>query len=274
MKRIVVQGGTDGMGRATALACLRRGDAVAVIGRDQGKGESLLAEAAEAGAADRAFFIRADLGLVRENERVIREVGDLFAAVDGLVLCARHYLSRRRETDEGFEATLALFYLSRYLLCHGLRERLEEADRPVIVNVAGPGSPMGEIHWDDLEFTRAYDGLAAQMQSGKANDLLGTAFADRYGSGRTRYVLLNPGSVATSFSGEYDAQTQRHIDGMKRTAKPVEEGIGPILEALYTPPAEPLTASVEGRPMALAGASFDLRNARRLDERTRELLAG
>ncbi|MET9916954.1 SDR family NAD(P)-dependent oxidoreductase [Streptomyces sp. NPDC059605] len=273
MKHIVIQGGTDGMGRATGLACLERGDAVTVVGRDEGKGKSFLAAAAELGARERASFIRADLSLISENERVIAEVENAYPAVDALVLCARHYLSRRRETAEGYEATFALFYLSRYLLCHGLRGLLEKAERPVILNVAGPGSPVGEIHWDDLEFTRGYDGLVAQMQGGKANDLLGAAFADRYGADRTRYVLINPGSVSTGFSGEYDAETQRHIDMMKRVAKPVAAGIVPIVEALYAPPAEPLSALVEGRPMSVRDKSFDIHDARRLDERTRELLS-
>lgn len=273
MKNIVVQGGTDGMGRALALRCLERGDAVVIVGRDRRKGESFLAAADGIGAGDRAAFIPADLSLISENERVIREVADRFPAVDALVLCARHYLWRRTETAEGYEATFALFYLSRYLLGHGLRDLLEKAERPVIVNVAGPGSPMGEINWEDLEFTRGYHGLAAQMQGGKANDLLGVAFADAYGSDRTRYVLFNPGSVATSFSGDYDAQTRRHVESMKRTGKPVEVGIAPIVDTLYAPPAAPLSAFVEGLPMGLDGPSFDVRDARRLDERTREMLS-
>lgn len=273
MKHIVVQGGTDGMGRATALACLKQGDAATVVGRDQAKGESFLAAAREWGAEDRASFIRADLSLISENERVITEIKSGHQVVDALVLCARHYLSRRRETAEGYESTFALFYLSRYLLCYGLRELLEQAERPVILNVAGPGSPMGAIQWDDLEFARGYDGLAAQMQAGKANDLLGAAFADKHGTDRTRYVLINPGSVSTSFSGEYDPETQRHVDMMKRTAKPVEAGIAPITEVLYAPPAEPLSALVEGRPMSLRDKSFDIDDARRLDQRTRELLS-
>ncbi|MCC2280442.1 SDR family NAD(P)-dependent oxidoreductase [Streptomyces sp. ET3-23] len=273
MKHFVVQGGTDGMGRAIALACLKRGDAVVVIGRDQQKGESFLAAAAESAAAERASFIRADLGLISENERVVQWIADNLPAVDGLVLCARHYLTQRRETVEGREATFALFYLSRYLLCHGLRHLLEEAAEPVIMNVAGPGSAMGEINWQDLEFTRNYHGLAAQMQGGRANDLLGVAFADKYGSGRTRYVLFNPGSVSTSFSGEYDAGTKRHIEAMKRTAKPVEAGIAPIVDKLYAPPADALSAFMEGRRLSLEDSSFDLRDARRLDERTRQLLS-
>ncbi|MFB4424413.1 SDR family NAD(P)-dependent oxidoreductase [Streptomyces sp. QL37] len=272
MKNIVIQGGTDGMGRALARTYLNRGDAVLVIGRSEAKGQAFLAEANAAGAGSRAAFLQADLSLVSENDRVVEEIGERFPVVDALVLCARHYLSPRRDTAEGIESSLALFYLSRYLLSHGLRGHLEKADRPVIVNVAGPGSPMGEIHWDDLQLKRNYHGLDAQMQGGKANDLLGVSFASLYDGGRTRYVLFNPGSVSTSFSGEYDAATKGHIEGMKRMAKSVEAGIAPIVTCLDSPPAEPLSAFVEGRRMSLDHPSFRLADALRLDELTRELL--
>ncbi|MEU1733478.1 SDR family NAD(P)-dependent oxidoreductase [Streptosporangium sp. NPDC020145] len=273
MKRIVVQGGSDGMGRGMGAAFLERGDEVVVIGRDERKGESFLSAAREIGAGGRAHFVRADLSLVSENRRVVREIGERLPAVDVLVLCARHFLSERRETAEGFEYTFALFYLSRFLLGHDLRGLLEKGERPVIMNVAGPGSPMGEIQWDDLGFERNYDGLAAQMQGGKANDLLGVSFAERYGSGPIRYVLFNPGSVSTGFSGEYDEMTRFHVEAMKRSAKPVEAGIKPIIATIDNPPAEPLSAFVEGRRMDLVGESFEPRHARRLDEVTRELLS-
>ncbi|WP_097921410.1 SDR family NAD(P)-dependent oxidoreductase [Streptomyces sp. wa1063] len=274
MKHIVVQGGTDGMGQGIALTCLRRGDTVVIIGRDRKKGESFLAAADGIGAGARAHFIPADLSLISENERVVRQITEELPAVDALVLCARHFLARRRETVEGHEGTLALFYLSRFLLSHGLRDLLAKAPRPVIMNVAGPGSPTGEIHWQDLQMKRDYDGVAAQMQGGKANDLLGVAFADRYGAtDRTRYVLFNPGGVSTSFSGEYDAATRRHVEMLKRTAKSVEVGIAPIIRCLDDPPAEPVSAFVEWQRMSLADTSFDVHDARRLDEKTRELLS-
>ncbi|MEE1796917.1 SDR family NAD(P)-dependent oxidoreductase [Streptomyces sp. BE308] len=273
MKNIVIQGGTDGMGRALGLARLHRGDAVLIIGRDAAKGASFLAEAAAMGAGERATFVQADLSLISENQRVIESIAARFPTLDALVLCARHYLSARRETAEGIEGTFALFYLSRFLLGHGLRPLLEKGEQPVIMNVAGPGSPMGEIHWTDLEMKRDYNGLVAQMQGGKANDLLGVAFAEEYGTGGIRYVLFNPGSVSTSFSGEYDPATKAHIEGMKRMAKPVEAGIAPILTVLDAPPAEPVSAFVEGRRMGLTDKSFDTHDAKRLATLTRELLA-
>ncbi|WP_081438565.1 hypothetical protein [Pseudofrankia asymbiotica] len=73
-----------------------------------------------------------------------------------LVLGARHYRSVRRETAEGLEENFALFYLSRFVLSHGLVDLLEKGANPVIVNIAGPGADLSVVRWDDLELRRAY----------------------------------------------------------------------------------------------------------------------
>ncbi|WP_188192514.1 SDR family NAD(P)-dependent oxidoreductase [Nonomuraea sp. SYSU D8015] len=252
MKTLVITGGTDGMGRAVARVHLDRGDTVVVVGRDARK------------APPGAVFIPADLSLVRENRRVIEEINAKFPAVDALVLCARYFRTNRYVTVERLEGTFALDYLSRFLLSHGLREP------GLIVNVSGPGQPDGRIHWDDLMLERGYDGVTAQFQAGKANDLLGVAFAAR--ARRTRYVLIHPGGVSTSVAGEYDATTAPHAEALKRYGMPVEEGIKPIVARIDDPPAEPLSAFVRDRRIGLDLPSFDRRAAERLHELTWELI--
>lgn len=266
MKTIVISGGTDGMGKALALAYLNRGDTVVVLGRSADKGKAILA------AGARATFIQADLSLVGENASAIEEITAKFPVVDALVLCARHFRSTRRQTSEGFENTFALEYLSRFVLSHGLVESLERAEKPVIVNVSGPGVPKPEIHWDDLGLKQGYQGVTAQLQAGRANDLLGVAFAAEHSGSPVKYVLLNPGGVATSFSGEYDAATARHVEMLKKFGKPVEAGIAPIIARIDDPPAKPLTAFVENRRISLDDPAFDAGAAARLADLTRNLL--
>ncbi|MEV1169650.1 SDR family NAD(P)-dependent oxidoreductase [Nonomuraea sp. NPDC049784] len=253
MKTLVISGGTDGMGRALARTYLERGDTVAVIGRDKSK------------ALPGAAFIPADLSLISENRQVIEEVNARFPVVDALVLCARFFRTHRFVTAEGVEGTFALDYLSRFLLSYGLT-----APR-LIVNVSGPGQPTGRVHWDDLMLERGYNGMAAQFQAGKANDLLGVAFAARHGD-RTRYVLIHPGGVSTSVAGEYDEATAAHVEALKRHGLPVEEGIKPIVARIDNPPAEPLSAFMRERRIDLDGLSFDQAAAERLHSLTLQVL--
>ncbi|WP_040405477.1 TIGR03618 family F420-dependent PPOX class oxidoreductase [Amycolatopsis nigrescens] len=272
-KTYVVAGGTDGIGKAVALARLGGGDEVAVIGRDERKGAAFLEAAARLGAGERAHFVLADLSLMAETRKAIDAVEALFSKVDALVLCARHYRSTRLVTAEGFEHTFALFYLSRFVLSYGLTGLLDAADRPVILNVCGPGPNPGEIRWHDLGREHGYHGLDAQFQGGLLNDLLGIGFARNRPSAKARYVLFNPGMVNTSFSGQYDPETEAQIEAMRGSAQPVGEAIEPILAILDDPPAEPISAAVMGTPISLTGPAFDPDAARRLHAETERLLS-
>lgn len=273
MKTIVITGGTDGMGKAVALSRLGRGDDVIVVGPNPEKGKAFLEAASQSGWGAQVRFIEADLSLVAENRRVIDDIAKVAPAIDALILCARHFRSARAETREGFEYSFALEYLSRFVLSHGLAGVLAKADRPIIVNVSGPGIPKPEIRWSDIGFTHGYDGVAAQFHAGRANDLLAVSFASMPCSRQIGYVLINPGAVSTSFSGQYDAATLAHIDALKQFGKPVEEGIRPILACIETPPDNSLTIMVENRKIVPDEEQFSPAAAAKLDALTRQWLA-
>ncbi|MFI0264982.1 SDR family NAD(P)-dependent oxidoreductase [Streptomyces sp. NPDC017056] len=271
MKTYVITGGTDGIGKALAHTYLGRGQEVVVVGRSAEKGEAWLDAARQRGAAARAHFIRADLSLLSQTKAAAESIWSAFAKVDALVLCARHFRTTRLVTSEGFENTFAHFYLSRFVLSHGLANLLESAHNPVILNIAGPGG-QGEVHWEDLQLAREYDGQRALMQGGRLNDLLGVAFTDARPGTKVRYVLLNPGTVGTSFSGQYTPDLMAHIDVIRRSAQPVHEAIVPILKVLDDPPTTPLSAFVRDAPLSPDGPTFTLAEARRLHLHTKTLL--
>ncbi len=272
MKSVVVTGGTDGIGRALAEEYLNRGDEVLVVGQNPAKGEAFLEAARGSGAGDRAHFVPADLSLISENERVLDLIGRTFPVLDLLVLCARYHRAVRTETAEGLESTFALFYLSRFLLGHGLAPALARAGNPVILNVAGPGS-SAEIPWEDLQLRRHYVGTGALGLGGRLNDLLGAGFATAHPGSPVRYVLVHPGVTATSFAGEYDSAGIEAIAGLKAMGKSVSQAVHEILPVLDSPPAEPLSAFSEGVRLSVRNRAFDPAQAARLRAVTEKLLA-
>ncbi|MFF8955408.1 SDR family NAD(P)-dependent oxidoreductase [Streptomyces sp. NPDC014894] len=274
MKNMVVSGGTDGMGRALARHYVNSGWSVLIIGRNPDKGAEFLAEAERSGAAGRAVFLRADLSLVSEQYRAVAEIAEIFPVVDALVLGAQHFRRDRTVTEEGFESTFALYYLSRYVLSDELLPRLESADNPVVLNICGPGVPVGGIHWDDLQLEHGYTGLKAMMQGSRANDLLGVGMAKAHRSCKVRYVLYNPVFVATSFSGEYRKPVRLLVDLAKRIgATSVAKGIEPIIELLDDPPAKAISAYKKRQEISLGHQSFSETDATRLREITETILA-
>ncbi|MFL1429778.1 MULTISPECIES: SDR family NAD(P)-dependent oxidoreductase [unclassified Nocardiopsis] len=277
IRTIVITGGSDGMGRALALERASRGDHVVAVGSTRARGDRLLAEAAGAGLGGRVEFVAADLSTVAGNRAVIDHVGARHTAgIDALVLGANRPFPERTETVDGFESTFALYYLSRYLLGHGLVPALARRPGSVIVNVAGVGMTGGGIHWDDLQLRRRYGTVAAQLQAGRANDLLGVAMAERYGE-RVPYVLFHPGFTR---SGRAAAERLRPAARFAIralalvAAQPVARAIAPIHGFIESPPGVPLTAASRGRSLPLGLKTLDPVAARQLDAVTARLVAG
>lgn len=274
MKTIVITGGTDGIGRGLGLHHLGRGDRVIVVGGNPDKGRRFLEEAQAIGSGERAAYIQADLSLVAENRRVVAEIAQSHPAVDALVLAARYYRSTRRETAEGIEHNFALFYLSRYLFSHGLADRLEEGEQPVILNLAGPGGDLSAMNWDDLQFTRDYRPDRVMAQCGKLSDLAGVGFTAAHPGTRIRYVLAHPGLTATGFTGDYNEADAALVAGMHDRGQRVDAAVDMLRRHLDDPDPEPLSAYMQHTKIDVGGPPFDPAAARRLASITRTMLSG
>ncbi|MFJ2770637.1 SDR family NAD(P)-dependent oxidoreductase [Streptomyces sp. NPDC087300] len=275
MRTVVITGGTDGIGKGLALHYLREGARVLAVGSTPAKGDAWLAEAAALSAGDRARFVRADLTSVEAAGALVSAVRSECSTVDQLVLCAQRYrlFGPRTVTPEGFEHSFALAYLSRYVLGHGLRETLEAAPRPVIMNVGTPGVPLGRVHWDDLQLTRRHSGIKATLQSFRANDLLGVAFPLVHAGTRIRYVGYHPGVVATGMP-DHLPQPPRALTKacFALLATPVPKAVAPMTRLLDEPPGPPFTAYRGSRQLALRGEAFDPEAALRLHHLTEDLV--
>lgn len=271
-RTVVISGGTDGMGRALAMARAGRGDQVVVLGSDPAKGRRLLADADRIGAGERVEFLQADLSGVAATRGVVERILRRHEVVDALCLFANRQAPRRTTTEEGLERTFALYYLSRYLLGHGLTPALRRAASPVIVNVAGVGVTKGRIHWDDLQLERRYGTVAAQLQAGRANDLLGVAFAAQQDN-PIRYVLYHPGFTRSGDLSPLPAPVRVLLRVAARlAARPVEQAVAPIHGFLDHPPAAALSAIDRDVTLPLTLETLDPANARRLLDVTRRLL--
>lgn len=272
-KIVVISGGTDGMGRAVALARAEHGDDVIVIGSNAGKGQRLVAESRSTGARGTLDFIQADLASIAETRRVIEEISARTDRVDALGLFANRQSPQRVLTDEGIERTFALYYVSRFVLSHELSPLLQSSPSGVIINVAGVGMTKGSIHWDDLHLSSGYSTITAQLQAGRANDLLGAAYAAQP-EPAARYVLFHPGFTRSGDLSPLPLAARAMIRAAALlAARSVEAAIEPIHGFIENPPADPLTANDRGRPLPLSLPTLDQANAERLVQVTRALLA-
>jgi NAD(P)-dependent dehydrogenase (short-subunit alcohol dehydrogenase family) len=274
MKHIVITGGTDGMGKVTAMHFLKQGDRVMVVGSTPAKGEKFLAEARQMGAGDRAIFVQANLSSIQENQRVIEIIKQQFDSLDMLIFCAGKFQNHYTETQDGFETTFATYYLSRYILSYGLKDVLEKAQNPIIFNVAAPGI-KGNIQWDDIQFRTNYKGLKVSFHGSRLNDLLGVAFAENANPSTIKYVLYNPGFVRTAGVTEaFDNPVGKLIVKVvaRLFALSPEQSGAYIIELLENLPSAPLSAYNQKKVVDLTMETFNPENAQRLYRLTEDLL--
>jgi NAD(P)-dependent dehydrogenase (short-subunit alcohol dehydrogenase family) len=271
-RTIVVSGGTDGMGRAFALGRATRGDRVLAIGSNPDKGAALLDVAAQQGARGEVEFLRADLTAVHGADAVVAAVLERTDRVDALALFANRQAPRRIETAEGLEATFALYYLSRAVLGAGLTPALRRSPAPVVLNVAGVGITKGHVHWDDPQLTSGYGMVEAQLQAGRANDLLGVHHAAT--TPDVPYVLYHPGFTRSGDLSVLPAPLRVTIRLAARiAARPVARSVAHLLGYVDAPPSAPLTARDRDRLLPLTLPTLDPDDARRLGELTDVILA-
>ncbi len=207
-KNALVTGGTDGVGKEVARGLALAGHRVILVGRDAGKGTRVEREIRETTDNAEVWFLRADLGLVREAHRLADEIAGRWSELHYLVHSAGVVRGRRELTAEGVESNFAINYLSRFVLTECLLPLLEATGQPGkaarIVLVSG-AAQNGAIHFDDVNLTMNFTTLRAVWQFCQANDGFTVELARRLGVDDPRVTIttLKLGVVKTNIRREF-----------------------------------------------------------------------
>ena len=122
-KVAIVTGGTSGIGRATAVLFAEEGAKVVVVGRDEGRGQEVVAEIAAAGGT--AIFCRCDVRFAEECQRAVEETVQAFGQADILFNNAGVFYANTVVdcTEEEWDLTVDIslkgtYLMSKYALPH------------------------------------------------------------------------------------------------------------------------------------------------------------
>lgn len=145
-KVIVVSGGTQGLGEATARAVVREGaSGVVIVGRDATKGERLAAELSS--STTRAVYVPADMADVQAPGRIVDVVAREFGVAHGLVNVAA---STGRDNVwtadvEGWDTMMAVNVRAPFFLLQGLAELIRAAGTTgSVVNIGSVSGHGGQ----------------------------------------------------------------------------------------------------------------------------------
>ncbi len=201
-RMVVLSGATSGIGKAAAHALAAGGARLTLVGRN----EALLAElAAELGEA--TDWVVADLASLEETRRAAAEIRERHDRIDVLINNAGGFFSRRGESAEGLELSLALNHLSPFVLTAELLPLLRAAagdDREFgarIVNVASIAHRSG-VRWDDLAGERRYGMMRAYGQAKALMIMTTNELARRLDGSGVTANSVHPGFVRTGIAGK------------------------------------------------------------------------
>src|SRR5215204_6199626 len=142
-KVCLITGATSGIGKATAMGLANMGASVVMVGRDQGKGEAVMAEIKEKSTNASVDLMLADLSSQQEIHRLAGEFKEAYPRLDVLINNAGLFRSKRITTADGLEMTFAVNHLAYFSLTNLLLDVLEASAPSRIVNVSSGTTPTG-----------------------------------------------------------------------------------------------------------------------------------
>ena len=197
----LVTGGTSGIGFFTASALAKMGAVVYITGRDRNRGQEAESQMRMAAGHENIHFIQADASTVGSNQElaqwILSETGQLHILINNV----GGLYNDRWETDDGYEATLAMNFVGPFALTEALLPLLQKCAPARIVNVSSAGYTMwkGDL-LEDFQSCEAYVGVDAYNRSKYLNLLWTMALARRLeGSGITANAL-HPGTAWTAMT--------------------------------------------------------------------------
>ena len=166
-KTVVITGATSGLGRATALQLAKKGIFVIIVVRSNTKANEVINEIKKEGG--KGQFVIADLSSMKDTKEAADSIAKVADRVDVLINNAGAHFPKYRETPEGFESTLALNYLSPFLLTHHLIEPMKQTASDYgearVINITSI-MHKSPINWNDLNYKNTtYHSNTAYYQS-------------------------------------------------------------------------------------------------------------
>ncbi len=240
-KVVLITGGTSGIGKAAATALAGMGAEVVVTGRNRQKGEDTVEEIRRESGNDKVSLLLADLAVQAEIRRLAREFEASHDRLDVLVNNAGAFKTRRTETPDGIEMTLAVNHLAPFLLTNLLLDLLKESAPSRIINVSSDAQRLGKIDLDDLQSERRYRAFPVYGKSKLANIMFTYELAERlHGTGVTANCM-HPGSVNTDFGKGERGVSMLLFRAFKPFMRSPEKGADTLIYLAASPDVEGMT---------------------------------
>jgi len=195
VKNCIITGGTSGLGLSLTKKFIESGFFVHVIARDKKKIEKLL-KYFNNERLNLFKFYQADISEKSEVNEVLREIKKL-DKIDVLINNAGTMFLNKEINSKGLEKTLAVNYLSHFILTTSLINIIIKNKKARIINISSYVHNYANLDLNDLNLKKKYNGWIAYNNS-KLMNLLFNYKIKRLYDGINCYAV-HPGWVNTNF---------------------------------------------------------------------------
>ena len=180
-KKVLVTGGTSGIGEAIARAYAAAGADVVITGRDDQRGAHIVNSLTREGA--RARFVRADLEQSQDVQQLAEAVGDIDVLVNNAGVFP--FGATHEVDNSAFDSAFAVNVKAPFFLTGSFAPRMATNGGGAIVNVSTMVASFGIA------------GMALYGSSKAALELLTKVWAAEYGPSGVRVNAIAPGPTRT-----------------------------------------------------------------------------
>jgi NAD(P)-dependent dehydrogenase (short-subunit alcohol dehydrogenase family) len=213
----IITGSNTGLGYDTALILAGRGARVVLAVRDTDKGNAAAARIVGAHPGADVAVQPLDLGSLQSIRTSAEELKATYPRIDLLINNAGvMYPSPRQTTKDGFELQFGTNHLGHFALTGLLLQNLLPVEGSRVVTVSSVGHRiLAKIHFDDLQFERGYNRVAAYGQSKLSNLLFTYELQRRLGGHNESTIAL------AAHPGLSDTELMRHLPGFMQPLTPL-----------------------------------------------------
>ncbi|OBG52037.1 MULTISPECIES: SDR family NAD(P)-dependent oxidoreductase [unclassified Mycobacterium] len=200
----VITGANTGLGYETAAALADHGARVVLAVRNLDKGKDAAARIAAASPHADVALQELDLTSLDSIRAAAEQLKSDYEQIDLLINNAGVMYTPKETTKDGFEMQFGTNHLGHFALTGLLLERLLPVPGSRVVTVSSVGHRiLADIHFDDLQWERSYNRVAAYGQAKLANLLFTYELQRRLAPrGTTIATAAHPGGSNTEL-GRY-----------------------------------------------------------------------
>lgn len=225
-KYILITGATSGIGYVAAKELAKEGATIIFNTREFTRGKEKQAELIRESGNESIYVFKGDFSSLSEVRTFAQEIHQQFDRLDILINNAGVFMPTRKLSQDGYELSMAVNHLSHFLLTHLLMPLLKNAPKARIIHTSSEAHRGNRIHFDDLHFSKAYNGLKAYGQSKLANILFTRMLAQRLMGTEITTYAFHPGVINTDIIREGNIFFKWMFQLFGKTP---EQGAAPIL---------------------------------------------